>query len=375
MPPAALPRIRRNGSLAEDPIDPYELVRRLSAVQAEETIKELERKRNNWESELFESRGEQDDDGQDHVVTGQASSHTSQQTAPVPSNTKPRKGHKRSASLTLAPDQLPPPAYTDLPPAPRKQSLPLNNRAQSSRRPSLMRGDSALDLETINEDAVIEPSLENLFPEWIKADKQQRSKRSSMLRSVDEDHLAPTIVSTQPVSRRRSSLLSQGGASSQGSSSGRLDPWSGSDSQPGSRRQSALMAQRRHSRQDWSQSDEPSPRGRRRSSVIDKMGEYWKPAPADQGSDVVDGDGFDSRATTVRNSWRSSMGSSMGGSTSSRRASILKKVGDYWVVRPPLVDKEASVQDIHTDEEEEEPEGKTPASKKKMSGLFSKLRL
>lgn len=68
------------------------------------------------------------------------------------------------------------------------------------------------------------------------------------------------------------------------------------------------------------------------------------------------------------------MGSSMGGSTSLRRASMLKKVGDYWVVKPPLIDKESIVEDVHTDEDEEDPAAKTRTSKK-ISGLFSKLRL
>lgn len=370
MPPVALPRKRRNGSLAEDPIDPYELVRRLSAVQAEATVKELERKRTDWETELFESRSDQHE-----VIPGHASSRTSSSSqqstgAAISSGSRPSKGHKRSASITLAPNQLPPPAYTDLPPAPRKQSLPMNNRPQS-RRPSLKRGDSALDLETINEDAVIEPGLENFVPEWTMAERPR--KRSAVLRSVDENYLTPDIVSTQPVSRRRSSLLMQG-ASSQGGSSGRRESRSGTEGEHGSRRQSALMAPRRDSRPDWSQSDEPSLRTRRRSSLVDKMGDYWKPISADQESDAGDSNVFDSRATTMRNSWRSSMGSSAGVATSSRRASMLKKVEDYWVVKPPQVDKESSVEDIHTDEDEEDPAAKTHGSRK-MSGLFSKLRL
>ncbi|CAN8103615.1 unnamed protein product [Discula destructiva] len=352
MQPAPSQQLPRNGKQAEDPIDPYELVRRLSAVQVEEARKELERKRTNWETELLESRGEQHGQGRTHQVRAQA--------AP---SVQHYRVHKRSASISLAPNQIPPPAYTDLPVAPRKQSLPLVNRQQlmasssSSRRPSLKRGDSGLDLETINEDAVVEPSLENLFPEWSMAEKQR--KRSSMLRSVSENS-ATQVVSTQPMSSRRSSLLPQG-------ETGRRD-WLQTDGQPYSRRQSALTAQRRHSRQDWTQSDEsPRRESRRRSSLLDKLGDYLKDQ-GDQNSEASDSDAFDSRASTLRNSWRSSMG----GSTSSRRASILKKVGDFWVGKPMLSEDEAGVQDIHVDEEYS---GLKSNAAKRVSGLLSKLKL
>lgn len=149
MPSTTSQKVRRNGNLAEDAIDPYELVRRLSVIQAEETVKELERKRTDWETQLLESRGD-----------GQAKGHKRTQSG---SSVKPFKVHKRSSSVSLAPNQLPPPAYTDLPAAKREQSLPSINRPQpqqqqppqqqpqqqyasSGRRPSVKRGDSGLDL-------------------------------------------------------------------------------------------------------------------------------------------------------------------------------------------------------------------------------------
>lgn len=346
MLPSALPKTRRNGNQADDPIDPYELVRRLSMVQAEATIQELERKRSDWETSLLASR-----DDQHGQVKGRARTHS----AP---NMQSHKVHKRSKSMSLAPNQLPPLAYIDLEPAPRQQTLPSINRPQytsAPRKPSLNRGDSGLDLETINEDVVVEPSLDNLFPQWSMAMKE---RRQSALRSAD---CGANIVSTQPVSRRRSSLLAQKEAGRQ-----ELAPY---DALPKSRRQSALLAQKRHSRQDWSQSDESSRRGsRRHSSLLEKMGQFLK-AHSDQGSEAGDIDAaFDSRASTLRSSWRSSMT----GSTSSRRTSMLKKVGDFCIVKAPLSDDEGDMQDIQI--VEEDPVGKHHAAKR-MSGLFSKLRL
>lgn len=369
MPSAAEEKTHHRGNHSEDPIDPYELVRRLSAVQAQE----IEQKRFDWETDHLDSRGEQQ--GEDEFQSG------TQFTAP--NFRAPHQIHRRSKSISLAPNQLPPPAYSDLPPAPRKQSLPLLNRPQAARRPSQMRTDSMLDLETISEDTVIAPSLASLFPETTVAERKRR--RSSMLLGVT-DHSGPNYASTQPPNRRKSTLFSM---AEMREITG-FDPVP-SNGQPKSRRQSATIAQRRHSRQDWSQSDESEPRrasrssaesgghaNRRRSSLAgmlaeywkpgDKLGEYQKPQSADQSMDVDDNESFDSRAPTLRNSWRSSMG----GSASSRRTSLLKKVGDHWVVRPPPCD-ETGVQDIHTDEED--PVVRHASVSKRMSGLFSKLRL
>lgn len=381
--------------MAEDPVDPYELVRRLSIIQAEESLRELERKRTDWETELLESRG---------VRQTQIRNRT--QTAPdVPPHTQ----HKRAASISLAPNQLPPPAYTDLPEPPRKHSLCSSGRhnAAGSRRPSLKRGDSG-DLATINENAVVDTSMQNLFPECT----ENQRRRPSALPRVDED-CAPQVASTLWQPRRRSSLLSQTAGRQQDceQSDNQLMPrrrtssvaqstaaqpivddnvgpefvstlWkprrrssaisqtegcpkylSQSNTESIPRKLSSSEAQKEHKRQDWSQADEASNSRSRKSSLIDKLEHYWKPGQADASDD----DAFDSKASTLRNSWRSSMGDS----TSSRRPSMLKKIGEYWVVSPPSSDEQPSVKNIHTDEDASLMDN--PVAKRK-SSLFSKLR-
>ncbi|KAJ4424464.1 hypothetical protein N0V82_000788 [Gnomoniopsis sp. IMI 355080] len=321
---------------AEDSLDPYELVRRLSIIQAEETVRELERRRADWENELLESRGIRQTQVRNRIQTA--------------SNGPPHRQHRRSASIALAPDHLPPPAYTDVPGPARKHSLPSSHRPQyatGSRRPSLRRGDSA-DLATINENAVIEPNMENLFPEWTEKER----RRLSNLTIVNEG-CAPRAASALWKPRRRSSLVLQKESRQQNV------PQSDSNPIP-SRRSSTLQAQKEHQRQDWSQSDE-SPKSRK-SSLLDKVEQYWKPSQVD----ASDGDAFSSKASTLRNSWRSSMGDSI----SSRKSSLLKKVGNYWVVSPPSSDQQPSVKDIHTLEDGRVVDS---AGTKKKSGLFSKF--
>lgn len=336
MPSATSQQKSPKKTLAEDPLDPYELVRRLSIIQAEETVRELERRRTNWENELLEARG-----------VRQTQIRNRMQTA---SNGQPHRQHRRSASIALAPDQLPPPAYTDVPEPARKQSLPSSHRPQyttGSRRPSLMREDSG-DLATITENPVIEPTMENLFPDW--AEKERR--RASALAKINED-CAPAAASTLWTPRRRSSLMSQ--------KEGRQQNYPQSDSQPiPSKRLSTSQAQREHQRQDWSQSEE---RPKLRKSLLEKVEQYWKP---NQGH-ASDGDAFSSKASTLRNSWRSSMGDSI----SSRRSSFLKKVGNYWVVSPPSSDEQPSVKDVRTNEGDRMVDS---AGTKRKSGLFSRLK-
>lgn len=345
MSSAALQVVRRKSKPTDNAIDPYELFRRLSAVQAEETIKELERKRISWETALLESRNEQHGRDEGRTVARSAAS------------AQPYKGHRRAASVSLSPHQLSPPPYTDLSSRQRQQYLPPQYTA-ASRRPSMKRGDSELDLETINEDTAAEPSLARLFPEWSQTIKDRR--RSSLLRSVSEDG-ASDIISTPPMSRKRLSVLSP-------REPGQRD-CSPSDGLSKASRQSAPIAQRRHSRQDWSRSDEsPRWRSHKRSSLVDKIGEYLTIQHADQNSDAGDIDVFDSRASTLRNSWKSSVS----GSTSSRRASVLKKVGELSAVRPPKSDDGSDIQNMHVGEEYSVVK-KTAA--RKVSAFFSKLRL
>lgn len=359
MQPAKLQKKVRKDRQAEDPVDPYELVRRLSIVQAEETVKELERRRAEWETELRESCGLRQTQNRNRTQTtsnGQPQGHY----------------HRRSASISLAPDQLPPPAYTDLPEPTRKQSLPSSfNRSHytpSSRRPSLRRGNSG-ELATISENAIVEPTLENLFPEWAEKERRRASvlpkvsenvapevgiplwkarRRSSVTKDLQKDD-SPSA--SHPVSRRRSSCTApisvlpptlnqdctteaisdewmpkrRSSAVSQASSLGQDSL--NSDGQPLTRKGSYSSAQMENKKLDQSKSGETGRTRSRKASLLDKIEHYWKPGKVDP----RDADPFDSKASTLRNSWRSSQGDP----TASRRPSMLKTVGDYWFIDPP----------------------------------------
>lgn len=336
MMPAILQKKGRKEPLAEDPIDPYELVRRLSIIQAEETRKELERRRTDWETELLESRGVR------HTqILNRALS------AP---NVHSYNQHRRSASISLAPNQIPPLAYTDLPEPVRKQSLPFFHRPQyaaTSRRSSLKRGDS-VDLETINENAVEEPTAEDLVPE--RTENQQR--RMSSLPRVDEDS-GPEVVNTQRKARGRSSVTSQ--------SSSRQQHHPQSEGQSTSRRRSSSAAQKELRQKE--ESGKSSRPGSRSSSLLEKLEQHGKPDQVE----VNDSDAFDSKASTLRNSWRSSTD----GSTSSRRSSLLKKIGNYGVMSTPSLDEPLSVKKIDADTDDSVVNS---TDTKRKSKLFSKLR-
>lgn len=372
MQPAMSQKQVRKDRQAEDPIDPYELVRRLSVVQAEETVKELERRRADWETELRESCGLRQTQTRNRTQTtsyGQYQGHY----------------HRRSASISLAPDQLPPPAYTDLPEPTRKQSLPSFNRSQytaSSRRPSLRRGDSG-ELATINEHVVIEPTIENLFPEWTEKER----RRASVLPKVNE-YVAPEVGTSLRQARRRSSVsndLQQDNLQYASHSTSRRrssctastsvlpptfdqdcipeatsDEWMpkrrssavsqaeilehdglDSEGQPMTRRESSSSAQMENNKLDGSKSSGSGRTRSRKASLLDKIEHYWKPGKVDP----RDADPFDSRASTLRNSWRSSQGDP----TASRRPSMLKTIGDYWFIDPPSSEQQPRVKDIDND--------------------------
>lgn len=344
MLPAILQKSTQKEPRPEGYLNPYELVRRLSIVQAEETVRELERRRSDWEAELLEARG-----------VRQTQIRNSLQTA---SNGQPHKQHMRLVSISLAPDQLPPAAFnTHLPQPARKHSLPSSNWPQytttGSRRASLMNGVVG-NLATINENAVIEPTMANLFPEW----NENQRRRGSALPRVNNDRGSQS-VSTEWQPRRRSSLIPRPESRQQ-------NPFQ-SDSQPVPRRplsSSSSQVQKERRRQNWSQSDEVTRPRSRKPSLLCKIERYLKPRQVD----ASDGDSFDSKASTLRNPWRSSMGDS----ASSRRPSTLKKIGDHWVVSPPSVDGQPSREkDTHT--EEDNSLAGTVGAKRKPS-LFSKLR-
>lgn len=371
MQPATSQQRVRKDRQTEDPIDPYELVRRLSIIQAEEMVKELERRRADWETELRESRGV-------HQTQIRTRTHTSNGQPQVPH-------HRRSASISLAPDQLPPPAYTDLPEPTRKPSLPSFSRTQNpggSRRPSLRRGDSG-ELATIKENVVVEPTFENLFPQWTEKER----RRASVLPRVNED-LVPEVETglwkarrqssttqgpqqddSQPASqsmpRRRSSATAPCSALPSVSDTAwipeatsdewiprrRLSATSQADSdqqdnlnsggQSVTRRSSAASAQMVPKKLDESESNESGRTKSRKASLLDKIEHYWKPGKVDP----RDADPFDSRASTLRNSWRSSQGDP----TASRRLSMLKTIGDYWFIDPPSSNGHPRETDIHAD--------------------------
>lgn len=333
MLPATSQKAARKQPMAEDPLDPYELVRRLSIIQAEETFGELARRRTDWETQLIESRGVRQTQIRNRIQT--ASLGTS------------HKQRRRSASVSLAPDQLPPAAHTDLPESARKHSLSSSARPHS-RRPSLMRGDPG-DLATINENAVVEPTMEIVFLEGTERERRQMSA----LAKVNEDCASET-TSTAWKPRRRSSSIPR--------PESRQQYQSQSDSQSiPSRRSSSLQAQKEHRRQGWSQSDEGVRPTSRKSSLLDKI--ERKPSQADASAE----DAFSSKASTLRNSWRSSMSDSI----LSRRPSMPKKVGDQWMVSPPSSDAQPGVKNIHANEIDSVVYS---AGAKTRSGLFSKFR-
>lgn len=371
MQPATLQKTVRKDRQTEDPIDPYELVRRLSIIQAEESVKELERRRANWEAELRESRGVQQTQIHNRTQTSNGQSQ-------VPH-------HRRSASISLAPDQLPPPPYTDLPEPTRKQSLPSFSRYQNtsgSRRPSLRLGDPG-ELATIKENAVVEPTIENLFPEWTEKERRRASvlprvnedlapeddtglwkagRRSSTTQGPQQDDSQPPgesmprtrsastaqCAALPPISdtdwipkatsdewmpRRRSSATSQADSNQQDD----LD----AGGQSVTRRGSTAWAQMETKRLDESKPNDSGRTKSRKASLLDKIEHYWKPGKVDP----RDADPFDSRGSTLRNSWRSSQGDP----TASRRPSVLKTIGDYWFIDPPSSDGHPRVTDIHAD--------------------------
>lgn len=230
---------------------------------------------------------------------------------------------------------------------------------------------------------VVEPTIENLFPEWTEKER----RRASALPIVNEDS-APeddtglwkarrrslttqgpqqddSHSASESLPRKRSSATTQCSAlppipDTDWNSEATSDEWmprrrpsatSQADSvqqddlnsrgQSVMRRESAASAKTGSKRLDESKSNESGRTKSRRASLLDKIEHYWKPGKVDP----RDADPFDSRASTVRNSWRSSQGDP----TASRRPSMLKTIGDYWFIDPPSSDGHPRVTDIHAD--------------------------
>lgn len=337
--PGATSYQSRRGRPQARVFDPDDLSRRLSIVANQERLKELERRRSNWEASLLHARHEQPH--HDHDRSSKA--------APLEDEDGDDgdDDDTRRVSQALSPTQLPAPALDRPPRQPaRNKSLPFELRPQGEyvaqyaaasmlstttpRIPSVevdterleRERESALDLETIEE--VAHGGKDTLPSKRTLADRQR--KRSSM-----------SLSERQARSHRHSSLAAEQG---------------------------------QHSRQDWSQSDETARKPRRRSSIMEKMGQYWKIQSSD-GTSVADREVFHSDASTLRNSWRSSKGS-LTAPTLRRRSSILKRDDGYWIVSPLPQDEVTRVDEIHSQGDESTVE----ASKaQKLSSFFSKLKI
>lgn len=266
-------------------LDADELARRLSIVIAEEKIRELERKRSNWEADLLQARREQ----ADRMPTRAHSSPFEDRCA-------------RRPSIVLGPTQLPP--TCDSPPSqrPRKTSLPslpfaarphgqehvLSHEAApflsptTPRKPTGLKRDPALDLETIEE--VDRVSKESRRPNSSHAEQQR--EWSPVLWRVDEDcgHDPAAVI------RRRSQSGSRG-----------------------------------------------------RPSLLEKLEHFWR-FHHDHTSD--DAHAFHSDDSTLRGSWMGSLRSSI---VSRKPSSILKRVENYWAVKTSAEDEEIREDNSHTE--------------------------
>lgn len=186
-------------------LDADELARRLSVVVAEQKFRELERKRSNWEADLVQARREQ-------AVR-----------VPSKAQSAPFEDWRSSRdSVSVSPAQiLPASDYPSLP-NPRKTSLPYVVRKQgvaasqnevasfpntfAPRKPSGLKRDSALDLETTNE--LERDNKHTRHPDSSHADDSQ--EWSPILWRVEEDCSFDHVGSEgqyRAESRGRSSIL------------------------------------------------------------------------------------------------------------------------------------------------------------------------
>lgn len=323
MPAAAAPppHKSRRGNQAFT-LDADELARRLSIVIAEEKVRELERKRSNWEADLLQARREQAD-----------RMPTRSQSSPFED-----RGAKRP-SIALGPTQLPPACDSPPPQRSRKTSLPCvvrpqdgaqggpqgspggSQRSQATyvpphvaapflapttpRKPTGLKRDPALDLETIEE--VDRVSKETRRPDSSLAEDQR--EWSPVLWRVEED-CGPDDVEAE--------MRSQSGS-------------------------------------------------RGRPSLLDKLEHYWR-FHTDHTSD--DAHAFHSDESTLRGSWMGSLRSSV---ASRKPSSIIKRVENYWAVKVSGEDDEAGRDNFRA--ESDASMVKTLAVSRKRSGFFSKLKI
>lgn len=303
-------------------LDAEELSRRLSIVIAEERVRELERKRSNWELELLQARREQAD------------------RVPGRSNPSPfeDRGVKRP-SIALGPTQHSPTCDSPPPHQPRRTSLShisrppggLPRRPQGTqcewqppaascvavsvtapfvapvapRKSPAPKRDGGLDLETIQE--------------VDRLSKETRRTRAS--RTEDPSEWAPVLWRVE-----------EDGASASVRSGSRSH--SGSHGRP---------------------------------SLFDKFEHCWRFRAESTSNDTH---AFHSDESTLRESWMSSLRSSV---ASRKRSSIIKRVENYWSARGPGEEDEKNKDMLQKDSIDLDVKRSTIPRKR--SGLFSKLRI
>lgn len=291
-------------------LDADELARRLSIVIAEEKIRELERKRSNWEADLLQARREQ----------------AERMSIRSPSSPFDDRGARRP-SIVLGPTQLPPTCESPSIQRSRKTSLPAlpfvtrphGQEAQTAyapphlaapflspttpRKPPVLKRDTALDLETIQE--------------VDRVSKESRRPHSS--HTEDPRGWSPVL-------------------------------W-------------RVAEDCGHDHVDVRRRSQSGSRGR--PSLLEKLEHCWK-SHSDHTAD--DAQAFHSDDSTLRGSWMGSLRSSI---ASRKPSSILKRVENYWAVKV-AADEETGEDNSQT--ESDASAGKTRTLARKKSGFLSKIK-
>lgn len=382
---------RANTAPAATTLDADDLAKRLSMVLAQERQRqsEMERKRQSWEADLIAARREQ----QKRPPRQQQQSTLSSAPAAAPSTATRQE---RPTILTAADFQDQPLPSLDedspletVPPRPPMpfilnssgyvpvysitSAIKLNNttlrRSSSADHARSLRRDTALDLETIEENhgsaddegtnninnIVNEPTLENWQLEDAKFDGSKQRERSpaglarpTKHRTADhtsEDADGRARLRKLPTVARRPSQLGYPPEWSQVEGT-HLDD-SKSQTPP------SLTLVRRGSERTpiytWSPSTDVVGKPGRRRSIKDKVESYCtlhpKYTPSPSTSSSSDSGRDDVHSSDSSRSWRSSIKSSMSGS---RRSSLLKSV-QFWVEKQPSTERTAVERETLTD--------------------------
>lgn len=324
IPDPSLQRKSHKSSSPSCQIDPEDLIRRLSIVQTEQKLRELNLKRAVWESQLLEARCEQ-------------ASRIRSRTQSAPSLSKTYNPH---VSTVPGPAQLPS-SHGQISSSPaRRTSTPSVSESKRRHVPQYAatgvertRGQPRLKRESMlepdmtedNGRNVVEQVMRNWDPDWTQASKQR--KRSSVLPRIVED-CAPDYGDAETISTP----------------------------------------------QDLSQGDETRQHSRRRSSLFDKIEAYWAQNRPDR--DDAEQAAYHSDDTTAWNSKRSSKYVATE-SVSRRRSSILKKVEDHWFARSPPSDDEVGVKEVRIESDGSGTASPAPPKKSmklRKSSFLAKLR-